>query len=89
MAPIKYMRTAHMELLIQWRDGAVREHQLRYTAYNGKSYKISLTSTCLGQCHGKQEGVLRSAAIQYAGVSGSLLLGLPSGSHPSATDAPR
>ena len=30
------MRATHMQLLIDWREGEVREHHLRYTAYNGK-----------------------------------------------------
>jgi len=55
VAPRSYMRAAHMQLLIDWREGAVREHRSRYTAYDGKSYKVSLTNTCLGQCHGSKE----------------------------------
>jgi hypothetical protein len=55
VAPISYMRSAHMQLLIDWRDGKVREHRLHYTAYNGAIYKVDLTSTCLGQCHGSKQ----------------------------------
>jgi hypothetical protein len=68
VAPLSYMRTAHMQLLIQWRDGAVREHHLRYTAYDGKSYKVSLTNTCLGQCHGSKQQFC-DRCHQYAGIS--------------------
>ena len=52
VAPRYSMRTAHMALLTQWRDGSVRERQRRYQAYDGKTYKVSLTGTCLEQCHG-------------------------------------
>jgi hypothetical protein len=69
VAPVAYMRAAHMDLLVQWRDGAVRDHRLRYTAYNGKTYKVSLTNTCLGQCHGKKEDFCDSCH-KYAAVSG-------------------
>jgi hypothetical protein len=55
VAPREYMRAAHMELLIKMREGAVREHQLNYRAYDGKTYKVSLTKTCLGECHGQKE----------------------------------
>jgi len=55
VAPLSTMRAAHMKLLIGWRDGAVREHRLRYTSYDGMSYKVSLTNTCLGQCHGSRK----------------------------------
>ena len=55
VAPLGYMRAAHMQLLIGWRDGAVREHHRHYTAYDGRSYKVSLTNTCLGQCHGSKK----------------------------------
>ena len=55
LAPRSYMRAAHMQLLIDWREGAVREHRSRYTAYDGRNYKVSLTNTCLSQCHGSKE----------------------------------
>jgi hypothetical protein len=68
VAPLNYMRTTHMQLLIQWRDDAVREHHLRYTAYDGKSYKVSLTNTCLGQCHGSKQQFC-DRCHQYAGIA--------------------
>lgn len=55
VAPVEYMRTSHMKLLIRWRNSVVREHQHYYTAYNGDRYRISLTETCLGQCHGSKK----------------------------------
>jgi hypothetical protein len=54
VAPTEYMRTSHMELLINWREEVVRNNVRTYTAFNGKTYKISLTGTCLG-CHTSKE----------------------------------
>lgn len=51
VAPVAYMKTSHMKLLGEWRDRAVRDNQRTYSAYNGKIYAISLTGTCLRQCH--------------------------------------
>ncbi|MGB9106378.1 MAG: sulfate reduction electron transfer complex DsrMKJOP subunit DsrJ, partial [Terriglobales bacterium] len=51
VAPVAYMRAAHMKLLIDWREGAVRENRLNYTSYDGKKYRVNLSATCLGQCH--------------------------------------
>jgi len=51
VAPTDYMRTSHMNLLIQWRDAVVREDTRLYTAFNGKTYNMSLTGTCIKQCH--------------------------------------
>lgn len=50
VAPVEYMRTRHMTLLIAWRDQVVREGRREFTAFNGKRYQISLTKTCMG-CH--------------------------------------
>jgi hypothetical protein len=69
VAPKDYMRAAHMELLIQWREGSVREHRTSYTAYDGKTYKVSLTKTCLGECHGQKEEFC-DRCHKYAAVSG-------------------
>lgn len=46
------MRAAHMQMLVAWRTGFVREQQRSYTAADGAAYNISLSKTCLGQCHG-------------------------------------
>ena len=68
VAPLQYMRTSHMKLLIDWRENAVRNNVLTYTAWNGKKYNVSLSQTCLGQCHtNKQEFCDRCHA--YAAVS--------------------
>jgi len=51
VAPTSYMRTSHMDLLIGWRDQAVRNQNRSYVAFDGKTYNVSLTGTCLMQCH--------------------------------------
>ena len=68
VAPRDYMRKAHVELLMNWRDAKVREHQRRYTAYDGKVYAVSLTGTCLTQCHGSRDKFC-DRCHAYAGVS--------------------
>ncbi len=50
VAPVAYMRTSHMELLIAWRDQVVRQHARNFTAFDGRTYTMSLTQTCL-KCH--------------------------------------
>jgi hypothetical protein len=49
-----YMRTSHMQMLIAWRDQVVRDGRRTYVASNGKQYEISLTGTCIQQCHNKK-----------------------------------
>ena len=51
VAPVEYMKDSHMKLLISWRNSRVRDNIRTYTSYDGKSYNISLTGTCLGKCH--------------------------------------
>ena len=45
-----YMRANHMRLLHTWRESVVRDGNRFYTATDGKTYKMSLTGTCL-ECH--------------------------------------
>ncbi|MBT0651438.1 sulfate reduction electron transfer complex DsrMKJOP subunit DsrJ [Geomobilimonas luticola] len=68
VAPRAYMREAHMELLVAWRDGKVRRQERHYTARDGTVYNVSLTGTCLTQCHGSKEKFCDSCH-EYAGVS--------------------
>ena len=68
VAPRAYMREAHMELLMAWRDGKVRKHERHYTAADGTVYNVSLTGTCLTQCHGSKEKFC-DRCHEYAGVS--------------------
>jgi hypothetical protein len=51
VAARSYMRTSHMQLLLLWRDSAVRHEQREFTTTDGTHYRISLSGTCLGQCH--------------------------------------
>jgi hypothetical protein len=69
VAPLAFMRASHMKLLTDWREGAVRDAQPNYVAYDGKKYRVNLTGTCLGQCHtNRQEFCDR--CHKYAAVSG-------------------
>jgi hypothetical protein len=54
VAPLEFMRTSHMNLLDDWREGVVRDGASDFTAADGKHYKMSLTPTCLEQCHGSK-----------------------------------
>lgn len=47
--PPQWMRANHMQLLLKWRDAAVRKGQTVYINSQGKSFKIGL-DTCLN-CH--------------------------------------
>ena len=51
VAPLEYMRASHMKLLIDWRDGVVRRGQREFASADGRRFTMSLTSTCLMQCH--------------------------------------
>jgi hypothetical protein len=66
VAPVSYMRTSHMKLLLTWRDEVVRQGRQRYTAFDGKVHDMSLSGTCL-RCHSKREFCDRCHS--YTGVS--------------------
>ncbi len=51
VAPTDYMRASHMVLLGQWREAVVRNGVRTYTAADGRTFRMSLTGTCLRQCH--------------------------------------
>lgn len=67
VAPAAYMRSSHMQLLVQWREDVVRRGDRKYVAFNGRVYDKSLTGTCLG-CHNKEQFCDRCHG--YEGVSG-------------------
>ncbi len=48
--PVEYMRSAHMDLLNNWRDEVVRDGDRFYTRPDGRIFEKSLTNTCLN-CH--------------------------------------
>lgn len=49
--PVAYMKSSHMTMLMSWRDTVVRQDSRDFTASDGRHYKMSLTQTCLAQCH--------------------------------------
>jgi [DsrC]-trisulfide reductase subunit J len=65
VAPISYMRTSHMKLLLDWRTSVVRDNQRKYVSFDGKVYDINLTGTCM-KCHEKKGFCDR--CHNYAGV---------------------
>ncbi len=67
VAPTEYMKTSHMKLLIAWREQVVRNDIRTYTAFDGKTYKMSLTGTCLG-CH-TDKAQFCDRCHNYAGVN--------------------
>jgi hypothetical protein len=55
VADTAFMRTEHMQLLMDWRDEVVRTNQRDFTAEDGRRYYKSLSGTCMS-CHdNKQE----------------------------------
>ena len=66
--PVQYMKTSHMALLKDWRDGAIREGQREYVAPDGRRFPVSLTTTCLHQCH-TAKGDFCDRCHNYAAVS--------------------
>ena len=66
VAPLETMRTSHMEILMTWRQEVVRQGLRTYKAYDGKTYTMGLTKTCL-KCHDKEEFCDRCHT--YAGVT--------------------
>jgi hypothetical protein len=48
--PVKYMRTSHMNLLKDWRETVVRTGDRDYASPDGRTFRRSLTNTCL-DCH--------------------------------------
>jgi hypothetical protein len=50
--PPEEMRASHMKLLATWRDLAVRSGVRRVTMADGRTWRVSLSATCL-DCHEK------------------------------------
>ena len=69
VAPLDYMKSSHMKLLLTWRDDLVRKNIRSFTAFDGKSYTISLSGTCLTQCHTSKEDFC-DRCHNYVGVQG-------------------
>ncbi len=66
VAPLEYMRTSHMDLLVTWRDEVVRQHNRKFVASDGKTHTISLTQTCM-KCHASKADFC-DRCHDYAGV---------------------
>jgi hypothetical protein len=67
VAPVEYMRTSHMDLLVTWREQVVRSNVRSYQAFDGKTYNMSLTKTCM-QCHTSKADFC-DRCHNYAGVT--------------------
>jgi hypothetical protein len=68
VAPLSYMRTSHMNLLMDWRNEVVRDDKHEYKAFNGKTYRMNLTETCLTRCH-TNKAEFCDRCHNYAGVT--------------------
>ena len=57
------MRGRHMDVLEHWRDAVVREGEKTYESedFPNEVYDMSLTKTCLLQCHAAAEDGVDSA----------------------------
>jgi len=70
VAPLDFMKTSHMKLLLDWRDSVVRTGAREYTTADGRRYNMDLTVTCLRQCHGARADFC-DRCHTYAAVSPS------------------
>jgi len=65
----EFMKSSHMQLLIDWRESQVRENTRTYVSSDGREFDIGLTNTCLTQCHTSKEDFC-DRCHNYAGVQG-------------------
>lgn len=63
----EYMKSSHMQLLVDWREDMVRRDIRTYTSSDGRMHDISLTNTCLVQCHTNKADFC-DRCHDYAGV---------------------
>ncbi len=66
--PVAYMRAWHMDLLNRWRNAVVRDAGATYVASDGRRWTMSLTRTCLGQCH-ENKGKFCDECHGFVGVN--------------------
>ena len=66
VAPADYMRVAHMDLLMTWRDQYVRQGDRTFTGPGQRTFARSLTKTCM-KCHTSKEKFC-DACHNYAAV---------------------
>ncbi|MEM5786301.1 MAG: sulfate reduction electron transfer complex DsrMKJOP subunit DsrJ [Syntrophobacteraceae bacterium] len=64
--PKEEMRTAHMQLLNDWRTEVVRNGKRMYVAPDGKTYEMSLQNECI-RCHSNKSQFCDSCHT-YAGL---------------------
>jgi hypothetical protein len=69
IAPAAFMKASHMELLAAWREQVVRDNRRTYKSGDGKVYNISLTGTCLKQCH-ENKAEFCDRCHEYVGLRG-------------------
>jgi len=67
VAPMEYMRKSHMELLTTWRDEVVRQNIRTFRSFDGKTYTMGLTQTCM-KCHASKADFC-DRCHEYAGVT--------------------
>ena len=63
----EFMRSSHMNLLVNWRDEVVRKQERTVVGSDGKTYTKSLTGTCLG-CHASKADFC-DRCHGYAGIT--------------------
>ncbi len=69
VASVDYMKSSHMKLLLNWREAVVRNGVRTYTAFDGRVYTMSLSGTCLTQCH-TNKAEFCDRCHNYVGVQG-------------------
>ena len=69
VAPTAYMKSSHMQLLLDWRENKVRRDVRVYNTSDGRSFSVALTGTCLAQCHNKKAEFC-DRCHSYVGVQG-------------------
>jgi len=65
--PVEFMRTSHMNLLKDWRETVVRTGDRSYSSPDGRTFRRSLTNTCL-DCHSNKSAFCDSCH-NYMGVN--------------------
>ena len=66
VAPVDYMRSSNMDVLVNWRDEVVRQNVRQFVAFDGKTYTKGLTQTCM-KCHASKADFC-DRCHTYAGV---------------------
>ncbi len=67
VAPTAYMRSSHMQLLMDWRENKVRRNVRFYNTFDGRRIRVSLSGACMEQCH-KNKAEFCDRCHGYAGV---------------------